>query len=521
MARVCPAKPAKPYSFYDDLDENGAFNYPLLNITQLGSHPFSGWTKLKIFKQEFPKFTGNSDHMFSYVTGGVEELHLTLKGNSYIAVPGIQMRGDNSTGIYVKRIFELKFPNATSITSACQQTTFADGSSIKVWAPKVQNVTAFFAGQGNGAFQSLDNSNVEIDCSNVTSAVNFTQGFGYFKDPSFPVDEDGVHTFGSGKPEVGRKWTTFPKLSSGKQMYPNAPHGKEYTLAFLNDLPDWSGDGASHELHFSCHKDLAGDEDVNLALKRVDKNFKNLVDLSENIESDKGWTLTHTWVGNTCTKDEKLYKDILNYIDLTTQLPTGYKRCLYLENNNDAWINANYVPTDTTGAQVIAKQIIDSYGCTLGVGNIFSAPTWNTRATQTSYRTTYGSECKWNNVEVGNWGNTGDGSAYIGELNFLNSRKVLLRFRETDKVPNSSLPTLTVSSTKPLYMFAKNNNGTKQNHWKGRIYRVKISEGTEIVRDFVPCLNPSGKPCMYDLINGVEYINQGTGQDFIYELYEG
>lgn len=458
--------------------------------------------------------------MFTGVNGGVEDLHLTLKGNSYIAVPGIQMRGEGGNGTYAKRNFELKFPNATSLTSACQQSFFANGSTIKVWAPKVRDVGSFFEGYGGGGFESLDDIIVEIDFSNATSANRFTYGFAYFKDPSFPIDEDGVHTFGSGKPEVGRKWTTFPKLSSGKQMYQNSPHGKEYTLAFLNDLPDWSNDSATHELHFSCHKDLAGDEDVNLALKRVDKNFKNLAELSEAVESDKGWTLTHYWVGNTCTKDEKLYKDILNYIDLNTQLPTGYIRCLYLENNNDTWINTNYVPTDTTGAQVIAKQIIDSYGCTLGVGNIFSAPTWNTRETQISSKTTSGSECKWNNAEVGNWAYTGDGSAYLGELNFLNSRKVLLRFRETDKVPTSSLPTLTVSSTRPLYMFAKNNNGTKINLWKGRIYRVKISEGTEVVRDFVPCVNPSGKPCMYDIINGVEYIKQGTGADFTYELYE-
>lgn len=368
--------------------------------------------------------------------------------------------------------------------------------------------------------KNLDGINFEMDCSNVTHANNFAYSYAHFKDPSFPIDEDGVHTFGSGKSEVGRKWMTFPKLSSGSLMYTNAPHSKEYTLAFLNDLPDWSGDSAVHPLHFTCDKDLAGDVDVNLALKRVDKNFKNLAELSENIESDKGWTLTHYWVGNTCTENEKLYKDILDHIDLNTQLPSGYIRCLYLENSNNAWINTNYVPTDTTGAQVIAKQITSSYGCTLGAGNIFAAPTWNTRATPISTTTNNGSECKWNNVEVGGWAYTADGSAYIGELNFLNSRKVLVRFRETDKVPTSSLPTLTVSSTRPLYMFARNNNGTTQNYWKGRIYRVKISEGTEIVRDFVPCLNPSGKPCMYDIINGVEYINQGTVEDFSYELYE-
>lgn len=511
MVRVCPVKSNK--SFYDDLDEKGAFLYPLLNITSLDSYAFSNWTKLKYFKQDFPKFKAYCSHLFSGVNGGVEELYLTLNGTYYSAVPGIQMRGAGGIG-YPIRNFELKFPNAINITSACQQCNFGNGTNIKVWAPKVQNVKSFFEGYGGGGFANLGGVNVEMDCSNVTSAEKFAWQFHNFKDPSFPIDEDGVHTFSSGKPEVGRKWTTFPKLSTGNNMFTISPHGKEYTLAFLNDLPDWSASSSSHPLSFSCHKDLAGSKEVNLALKQVDKSFANLVDVGD-VTEDKGWTLTHVWYGS-ATKDEILYNDILNVIELDIVLPTDYKRCVFLQDNGVAWINTNYLPGDATGVQIVAKKIVNENGYPLGVydsKSLFVAPFL-------SSRNTIDSGSYWNGTLITAWKTSGDCSAYIGELNFMNSRNASIRVRENSKVYSEALPTMTVSSTKPLAMFGRYGNDNITNPWKGRIYRVKISEGEEVVRDFIPCLNPSGKPCMYDIINGVEYINQGTGEDFTYELYE-
>lgn len=71
-----------------------------------------------------------------------------------------------------------------------------------------------------------------------------------------------------------------------------------------------------------------------------------------------------------------------------------------------------------------------------------------------------------------------------------------------------------------IYLFGRNYNGTLEKPWNGLIYRAKISEGTEIIRDFIPCLDPDGKPCMYELLEGKTYYNQGTGADFTYKLLE-
>ena len=49
----------------------------------------------------------------------------------------------------------------------------------------------------------------------------------------------------------------------------------------------------------------------------------------------------------------------------------------------------------------------------------------------------------------------------------------------------------------------------------GRIYKAAISQGTDVVRDFVPCLDAIGAPCMFDLVSQTAFYNSGTG-DFTY-----
>lgn len=46
----------------------------------------------------------------------------------------------------------------------------------------------------------------------------------------------------------------------------------------------------------------------------------------------------------------------------------------------------------------------------------------------------------------------------------------------------------------------------------GRIYRARITNGSSLVRDFIPVLDKGGVPCMFDKVEGKFYYNQGTGQ---------
>ena len=68
-----------------------------------------------------------------------------------------------------------------------------------------------------------------------------------------------------------------------------------------------------------------------------------------------------------------------------------------------------------------------------------------------------------------------------------------------------------------LFLGAVNTAGTASFGLSGKIYFATIADGSGLVRDLVPCLNPSNVPGMYDLVGSTFYANAGTGS-FSYEL---
>ena len=67
-----------------------------------------------------------------------------------------------------------------------------------------------------------------------------------------------------------------------------------------------------------------------------------------------------------------------------------------------------------------------------------------------------------------------------------------------------------------MYLFANNNNGIAQLPMKGYIWYFKIYEGDTLVRDYIPVIDSSGRPGLYDTVTKEFYTNQGTGE-FLYE----
>ena len=99
----------KTKAFFDELDEEGTFYYPLTGLRNLDNYAFSSWKKLKWFKDNLSKVNNNFAHLFSGVSGGVEKIDITLLGKDYSAVPGIQMFGAGGASTFSKRIFHLNF----------------------------------------------------------------------------------------------------------------------------------------------------------------------------------------------------------------------------------------------------------------------------------------------------------------------------------------------------------------------------------------------------------------------------
>lgn len=68
------------------------------------------------------------------------------------------------------------------------------------------------------------------------------------------------------------------------------------------------------------------------------------------------------------------------------------------------------------------------------------------------------------------------------------------------------LPVTGTEANTPLYLFA---NVDKTNFWNGYIFSVKIKDSASIY--LIPALDPTGTPCMFDLVSKHPFRNAGTG----------
>ena len=71
----------------------------------------------------------------------------------------------------------------------------------------------------------------------------------------------------------------------------------------------------------------------------------------------------------------------------------------------------------------------------------------------------------------------------------------------------------TGQTTINLYLFTINNAGevSTSYHTKMKLYSCKIYDNGILVRDFIPCTNPSGVAGLYDVVGNTFYANAGTG----------
>ena len=88
-------------------------------------------------------------------------------------------------------------------------------------------------------------------------------------------------------------------------------------------------------------------------------------------------------------------------------------------------------------------------------------------------------------------------------LNWLNSKKATIGDDSND------LTTANIANGRNITLFGING----QLLWKGRIYRAQISEGNEIIANFIPVMrNSDSKVCMRDTVTGQFFTNAGTGE---------
>lgn len=72
----------------------------------------------------------------------------------------------------------------------------------------------------------------------------------------------------------------------------------------------------------------------------------------------------------------------------------------------------------------------------------------------------------------------------------------------------------------PIYLFCRNILGEAYNHANYKLYNCIIEENSKTTRNFIPALDSTGKPCMFDKVTQQPFYNHGTGE-FGYKLLNG
>lgn len=184
-------------------------------------------------------------------------------------------------------------------------------------------------------------------------------------------------------------------------------------------------------------------------------------------------------------------------------LPAGYTKLQYIQSTGTQYVDTGFKPKNTTKVtadfqvttQPTSHLIIfgsrTSYSSSdqfiLGFAGHKSPAVWRSDfgSTQTSFPSTVG------------WA-TRFAVVFDSSVCTLNA----------DSVNNTNS---TFTSTHNLFLLADNDNETAAGNISAKLYSCQIYDNGTLVRDFLPCINPSGAVGLYDLVGRKFYGNAGTG----------
>lgn len=207
---------------------------------------------------------------------------------------------------------------------------------------------------------------------------------------------------------------------------------------------------------------------------------------------------------------ERVYADG----ELVWGLPKGYKRCKYLESSKK-----QYIDTEITAEylhsllDIMPVMPTDSYFIGFSDGSYqISSGGWfgdNLREAYPTYfyasrmglMTRHIIECR-----------------YGFELSGLASRYVAM---DGVVIKNESIARPNYKALYSFYLFGRNRIGVYDQGYIGRGYSATMFDMNGVkLRSFLPALDDTGRPCMYDTVSKQPFYNSGTGE-FGYELMDG
>ena len=215
------------------------------------------------------------------------------------------------------------------------------------------------------------------------------------------------------------------------------------------------------------------------------------------IASTTGWTGT----GNTATKSVT-YNAAYGTLPTVTgygTLPTGYTRVDYIESSGTQYID--------TSAQIFNKdshEIVIDFEPTVfyNYNQLFGSTTDGDTFESWIYST--GSlAARYNTVRYGTDNTLTANTRY--KVDLIKTGTTLYKYIDNVSYGTGTATTSTATGTLTLFK-------SGSDYSKFKLYGAKLYANGNLVRDFIPCINDStGKAGLCDVVNGVFYGNNGTG----------
>lgn len=197
--------------------------------------------------------------------------------------------------------------------------------------------------------------------------------------------------------------------------------------------------------------------------------------------------------------EEELIFQMSPYAEGST-LPSGYTKLYYIQSNGAQYINSGFKPNQDT--RVLAEmQCVSSSGWTQS--SLFGYSKSDSTQRYEFYQYNHAFYSPYNDA-------TGESISLITEKIKID-KKYNLTTVNNETISSSSYAQFQCEGN--MYIFALNEEGSLKNlSGEKRLYSFRIYDDGTLVRDFIPCKNPSGVVGLYEIVEGKFYQNQGTGE---------
>lgn len=201
------------------------------------------------------------------------------------------------------------------------------------------------------------------------------------------------------------------------------------------------------------------------------------------------------------TVNSKFYGNVGTGVFFTgpprVSLPSGYKQLEYIQSNGTQYINTEFNPSSDTRVDIICEPTTaGTWKGIFGARKSASVDEFGVDVPSTTeIRSMYGTESK--NLTV---------STVLQKFSIIKNKNIC--------AVNGTAITNTkqnFTTSFPIRLFDKNSGGNAWGQISMKLYSCRIYDNGTLVRNFIPCNNPSGVVGLYDLVNNKFYTNAVAG----------